>query len=212
LVILVGAGWVLPVAARIRASAASLRGRERGIEVDTGEAPPEGEGGQAGRAGAREHVEHGAVRLAAGLNAPGRQLGGEGGEVRTAVGAGGDGPDVTGVAAVRMHAAVPGNAVPPSAGDLLRVRAVFRPSRAAGPGRARPVAAVLAVSGMPPSYRHAGLPLRAGTAVAVRWAGQDREGPLVVEGRLLVGHVSSRPEFPGRPTDRSQASTDAAAE
>jgi hypothetical protein len=43
--------------------------------------------------------------------------------------------------------------------------------------------------------------------------GQDREGPLLAEGRLLLGHVQQvRKIRPGRPTDRSKASRFAAAE
>jgi hypothetical protein len=43
--------------------------------------------------------------------------------------------------------------------------------------------------------------------------GQDRDGPLVAEGKLLGGHMASRLEWGrGRPTNRSKASRDAAAD
>ena len=65
-----------------------------------------------------------------------------------------------------------GDAVPPGASDLSRVRAVLLRAAAARPGRARAVAAVLAVSWVPPGYRHAGLPLCAGAAMPGRAAGR----------------------------------------
>jgi hypothetical protein len=43
--------------------------------------------------------------------------------------------------------------------------------------------------------------------------GQDREGPLRVEGKLLLGHAQQVRWSPGgRPANRSQASMDAAAD
>ena len=42
-------------------------------------------------------------------------------------------------------------------------------------------------------------------------AGQDREGPLAVEGRLLLGHEVSRVRGSGAAADRFKASTGAAA-
>jgi hypothetical protein len=44
--------------------------------------------------------------------------------------------------------------------------------------------------------------------------GHDRDGPLLLEGRLLSGHESQqlREVGPGQPADRSKASTSAAAE
>ena len=73
---------------------------EGGVEVDAGEPAAELERGQAGGAGAAERVEDDAAGLAAGGDAAQREVDRVGGEVRAAVGAGGDGPDVAGVAAV----------------------------------------------------------------------------------------------------------------
>src|SRR5713101_6472181 len=49
------------------------------------------------------------------------------------------------------------------------------------------------------------------------WAGlgggQDRDGPLAAEGKLLGGHMPAGWKWgPGRPTNRSKASRDAAAD
>jgi hypothetical protein len=42
--------------------------------------------------------------------------------------------------------------------------------------------------------------------------GQGREGPLMVEGKLLLGHALQVRWVRGRPANRSQASTGAAAD
>jgi hypothetical protein len=52
-----------------------------------------------------------------------------------------------------------------------------------------------------------------GCLLAAAEGGHDRDGPLLLEGRLLSGHkVSSSKVSPGRPADRSKASTSAAAD
>ena len=49
--------------------------------------------------------------------------------------------------------------------------------------------------------------------LAAAEGGQDRDGPLLAEGRLLSGHTKfSGGKGPGRPADRSKASTSAAAD
>jgi hypothetical protein len=49
--------------------------------------------------------------------------------------------------------------------------------------------------------------------VAAAEGGQDRDGPLLAEGRLLSGHeIQQLRKGPGRPADRSKASTSAAAD
>ena len=98
------------------------QGGEGRVEFDAGELPPQGEGGNAGGAGAAERVEHHAARLAAGLDAPGRQLDRVRGEVRAPVGAGGDGPDVAGVAALRVRGIPATQAIPSRGNDLPAVR------------------------------------------------------------------------------------------
>ena len=53
-----------------------------------------------------------------------------------------------------------------------------------------------------------------GKLMAAAEGGQDRDGPLLPEGKLLSGHenFSSFEKGPGRPADRSKASTGGAAD
>ncbi len=71
---------------------------ERGVEFDAGEPAAEGQRRDAGRAGAAERVEDNAAWLAAGLDTASGDVEGVGGEARSPVRAGVDGPDVARVA------------------------------------------------------------------------------------------------------------------
>ena len=113
------------------------KGGKRRVQLDAREVPTESEGGQPGGAGAAEHVEHYAAWFAARLDAPGRDVDRERGEVRPEIWAGRDGPHVAGIAALGMGRAAAAVAVALGADYLRRVWPVLRRARIA---RARPYA------------------------------------------------------------------------
>jgi len=104
--------------------------REGGDEVDAGDTAAERQRGHACGTGAAERFEHDAAGLIPRLDARGRDLVRERGEMRRPVGPGRDRADVTWVAAIRVSPAAPAVAGAAGGNHLAGLCAVLEPTAA----------------------------------------------------------------------------------